>query len=214
MPRTRIKVCGIMSAEDASAAVAAGADALGVVLAPSPRRLTLGQAEAALVGVPPFVGRIGVFVDADPAFVADAVARLALSAVQFHGTESPEACATAPAPVIKAFRVRQGFDAAEIERYEGAVVAVLLDAFVPGIAGGTGRTFDWDAARAVPGWAPLVLAGGLTDVNVGEAVRRLHPFAVDVSSGVEVSPGIKDHDAIRSFVAAVRAADDEEPQHA
>lgn len=214
MSRTRIKVCGITRAKDASAAVAAGADALGVVLAPSPRQVTLQQGGAALAGVPPLVGRIGVFVDADPAFVADAVARLGLSAVQFHGNESPEACAAAPAPVIKAFRVGGGFDTAEIERYKGTVAAVLLDAFVPGVAGGTGRTFDWDAARSVPDWAALILAGGLTGANVGEAVRRLRPFAVDVSSGVEVSPGIKDHDRIRSFVAAVRAADDEEPQHA
>ena len=210
MLRTRIKVCGITRARDASAAVAAGADALGVVLAPSPRQVTLEQAEAALADVPPFVARVGVFVDADPAFVEEAVSRLGLGAVQYHGSETPEECAAAPAPVIKAFRVSRGFDTAAIERYRGSVAAVLLDAFVPGVAGGTGRTFDWDAARSVPEWAPLVLAGGLHSGNVREAVSRLRPFAVDVSSGVEVSSGVKDHDAIRSFVAAVRAADEEE----
>ena len=213
MPRTRIKVCGITRTADASAAVAAGADALGVVLAPSPRQVTLEQGEAVLAGVSPLVTRVGVFVDAKPAFVAEAVARLGLGAVQFHGSETPEACAAAAAPVIKAFRVGPGFAAAEVERYAGTVAAVLLDAFEPGVAGGTGRTFDWEAARLVPDWAPLILAGGLTAENVGAAVAALHPFAVDVSSGVEVSPGIKDHDRIRLFVAAVHAADDEELHH-
>jgi phosphoribosylanthranilate isomerase len=173
--------------------------------------VTLEQAEVAFAGVPPFITRVGVFVDADAAFVAEAVARLGLGAVQFHGSETPEACAAAPVPAIKAFRIGPAFSAAAVAPYEGAVSAVLFDAFVAGVAGGTGRTFPWrEAAAAVPEWAPLVLAGGLASGNVGAAVAALHPFAVDVSSAVEVSPGVKDPARMLSFVAAVRAAEEED----
>lgn len=208
--RTRVKVCGITRAEDAALAVAAGADALGVVLAESPRCVTLEQAEAALAAAPPFVARVGVFVDAEEAFVAEAVRRLGLHAVQFHGDEPPEACASAPAPVIKALRVRCVEDLAGADAYRGAVAALLLDARVEGAYGGTGVAFDWRAvASAVPSWAPVVVAGGLRPDNVGEAIRVLAPYAVDVSSGVELTPGVKDAAAVEGFLAAVRAADEE-----
>lgn len=208
--RTRVKVCGITRAEDAALAVAAGADALGVVLAESPRRVTLDQAEAALAAVPPFVARVGVFVDADEAFVEEAVRRLGLHAVQFHGDEPPEACASAPVPVIKALRVSRAEDLEAAEAYRGAVAALLLDARVEGAYGGTGVAFDWRAVTpAVPSWAPVVVAGGLRQGNVGEAIRVLAPYAVDVSSGVELMPGVKDAAAVKEFIAAVRAADDE-----
>ncbi len=208
--RTRVKVCGIARAEDAALAVAAGADALGVVLAESPRRVTLEQADAALAAAPPFVARVGVFVDADEAFVGEAVRRLGLHAVQFHGDEPPVACASAPAPVIKALRVGRADDLEAAEAYRGAVAALLLDARVEGAYGGTGVAFDWHAvAPAVPSWAPVVVAGGLRPGSVGEAIRVLAPYAVDVSSGVELEPGVKDAAAVREFIAAVRAADEE-----
>jgi phosphoribosylanthranilate isomerase len=188
--------------------VSSGADALGVVLAPSKRRLTLEQAESVFAGVPPMVARVGVFCDAHPDDVSEAVARLGLTAVQFHGDESPETCATAPAPVIKTVSIGPDTRLEGLERYRDSVAALLLDTVVGGASGGTGIAFDWyDVAGRLPAWAPVMLAGGLGPQNVAEAIRVLRPFAVDVCSGVEVSPGIKDHALIDSFCAAVRAAD-------
>ncbi|MHB8050025.1 MAG: phosphoribosylanthranilate isomerase [Coriobacteriia bacterium] len=208
MYRTRIKICGLTRPEDAAVAVTAGADALGVILAPSRRRVTLEQAAAVFAAVPPLVARVGVFVDAHADEVWEAVSRLGLTAVQFHGDEAPETCAAAPVPVIKALRVGPGFDPAGAERYRGVVSALLLDTLVAGEQGGTGQAFGWhDVAGRLPGWAPVLLAGGLGPDNVAEAIGVLKPFAVDVSSGVEQAPGVKDHDLIERFAAAVRAAD-------
>lgn len=208
MRRTRIKICGLTRAEDAAAAVAAGADALGVVLARSKRQVTLDQAAAVLSAVPPLVTRVGVFVDARPDDVRAACARLGVHVAQFHGDESPEACAASPVPVIKALRVGPGFDPAGLERYRGSVSAFLLDTMVAGEQGGTGRSFGWsDVTGRLPAWAPVILAGGLAPGNVARAIGILRPFAVDVSSGVELAPGIKDHGRIERFVSAVRAAD-------
>lgn len=209
--RTRIKICGITTATDAAMAVDAGADALGVVLASSAREVTLDEAEKALAGVPPLVTRIGVFVDADPAFVAEAVSRLGLSAVQFHGDESPADCAAAPVPVIKTLKVGTDFAPNMAEPFRGAVAAILLDTYCPHKSGGTGKSFDWQThTAALPGWVPLIVAGGLTPVNVAEAVRVFRPFAVDVSSGVEERNRHKDRIKLNAFVAAVRAADEED----
>lgn len=208
--RTRVKICGITNAEDAAAAVKAGADGLGVVLTDGPRQVSLDEAEAALAHVTPFVARIGVFVDADPAFVSEAARRLKLTVLQFHGDETPADCAAAPLPVIKALHVRDGADLrADFAAYRGAASAFLLDTFVRGERGGTGVTFAWHELPAVPGWANVIVAGGLTPVNVGAAVRALKPFAVDVSSGVEERRRHKDHQKLQAFVAAVRAADEE-----
>lgn len=208
MYRTRIKICGLTRPEDAAAAVAAGADALGVILAPSKRQVTLAQAAAVFADVPPLVARVGVFVNAHADDVWEAVARLGLTAVQFHGDEAPETCAAAPVPVIKALRVGPGFDPAEAERYRGVVSALLLDTLVAGEQGGTGQVFGWrDVAGRLPAWAPVLLAGGLGPDNVAEAIGVLRPYAVDVSSGVEQAPGVKDHHLIDRFAAAVRAAD-------
>jgi phosphoribosylanthranilate isomerase len=209
--RTRIKICGITTATDAAMAVEAGADALGVVLAPSSREVTLEDAEKALAVVPPLVARIGVFVDADPGFVADAVARLGLTGVQFHGDETPERCASAPVPVIKAFKVGTTFASTAFEPFRGAVAAILLDTYVSQRSGGTGETFDWQThSAALPGWAPLIIAGGLSPTNVAEAIRLFRPFAVDVSSGVEERLRHKDRLKLNAFAAAVRAADEED----
>lgn len=208
MPRTRIKICGLTRPEDAAAAVASGADALGVVLAPSKRRVTIEQAAAVLAGVPPLVARVGVFVDASADEVAEAVARLGLAAVQFHGHETPETCAGAPVPVIKSVGVGPAAPLPDLDAYRGSVAAFLLDTVVGGASGGTGVAFDWhDVADRLPDWAPVIVAGGLGPGNVAQVISVLSPFAVDVCSGVEVSPGVKDHASIDSFCAAVRAAD-------
>jgi phosphoribosylanthranilate isomerase len=206
--RTRVKVCGLTRAIDARAAARAGADALGVILAPGHRRsLTLDEAAAVLAEVPPEVTRTGVFVDAAFEDVVEAVARLGLSEVQLHGSEDPAYCAAAPAVVVKTFRIGAGVDAQSIERYRGAVAAVLLDTLVEGAPGGSGVVFDWELARGIPDVAPVYLAGGLDPNNVGEAVRRVRPAGVDVSSGVEEAPGIKNEVKMVRFVSAVRAAD-------
>jgi phosphoribosylanthranilate isomerase len=210
MRRTRVKICGITRPEDARAAVAAGADALGVVLAPSKRQVSLDHAERVFAGVPPLVARVGVFVDAGAAFVAEAVRRLGLTAVQFHGDETPEQCAAAPVPVIKALRVGKDFDPAAVTRYSRAAALVLLDTGAADARGGTGVAFDWEAVSGrLDDRVPLVVAGGLAPGNVGWAVRLFRPFAVDVSSGVESAPGVKDPELVASFCAAVRAADKE-----
>jgi phosphoribosylanthranilate isomerase len=207
-PRTRVKVCGITSASDAHAAVRAGADALGVILAPGYRRsLTLGQAEEVLADVPAGVGRAGVFIDAPLGDVIDAVERLGLTEVQLHGAEAAAYCAAVPAPVVKTFRVGVGFKPASVEAYRGAVEALLLDTLVKGAAGGSGRTFDWAAARGLPPVAPVYVAGGLDADNVAGVVDALHPAGVDVSSGVEDSSGSKSPRKMEAFVSAVRAAD-------
>lgn len=208
--RTRVKICGITSESDAALAVAAGADALGVVLAESPRRLTLEQAARVLATVPPLVARVGVFIDAEPAFIVEAVRVLHLTAVQLHGDETPEVCACSPVPVVKAFRVGGPTDVEAIEAYRGSIGAALLDAWVSHARGGTGVAFDWLAVRdSLPSWLPVVVAGGLRADNVGTAIRALRPFAVDVSSGVEAAPGAKDARKVKEFIAAVRAADEE-----
>lgn len=206
--RTRIKICGITRAEDAAAAVSAGADALGVVFAPSSRRIGVAQAAAALAEIPATVARVGVFVDAPATEIEIAVRDCALTAVQLCGDESPELCASLPVPVIKVFQVAADFDSAVLEPYRGAVRALLFDASVMGQAGGTGRVFDWHALGGLPDWVPSIIAGGLKASNVQACIAALRPCAVDVSSGVETSPGVKDARKMLAFCSAVRAADD------
>ena len=207
--RTRIKVCGLTSAVDAAEAVRAGADMLGVVLAESPRQVSIEEAEEIFADIPPFVARVGVFVDAPEEFVERAISQLRLTAVQFHGDESPERCATASVPVIKAFKVGTEFDSRVMEPYQDRVAALLLDTYDPQKSGGTGKRFDWQKTTSLPGWAPFVLAGGLNPGNVGEGIKTLHPFMVDVSSGVEERPRHKDRNRLYAFTVAVRAADGE-----
>lgn len=207
MRRTRIKICGLTRAEDVAAAVTAGADAVGFVFAPSPRRVTAEQAAAAARVAPPLVARVGVFVDPTLDEVEAAIATAGLTAVQLSGTEPPEFVSAVSVPVIKVLAVGTDFDWIEAEPYRGTAAALLLDTYVPGKAGGTSQTFHWQSAGMAPGWAPLFIAGGLRPDNVSAAVAALRPYAVDVSSGVESSPGIKDHRKIEAFSAAVRAAD-------
>ena len=204
---TRIKICGITRPEDALSAIASGADALGLVFyAKSPRAVSLEQAREIAKAVPPFVTLVSLFVNAEARTVADVVSGLPVGLIQFHGDEEPGFCGQFGRPWIKALRVREGMDVtAQCNALEGAQ-GVLLDAWQDGVPGGTGQTFDWTlAARELS--LPMILAGGLNDGNVGEAIASLHPWAVDVSGGVEASPGIKDPAKIERFIAAVRAAD-------
>ena len=209
MHRTRIKICGITNAHDAGLAVDAGADALGVVFAPSPRQVSVEQAAAALAEVPPPVARVGVFVDAPEAEIARAVAQCGLTAVQLSGHESPELCDNLAVPVVKVMHIGTDFDSVRAESYRGHAAALLLDTYVAGKAGGTSQAFDWLTLGVLPGWAQIFIAGGLNPNNVASCIGALRPFAVDVSSGVEESPGIKSPEKIRAFVAAARRADEE-----
>jgi phosphoribosylanthranilate isomerase len=180
-----------------------------VIFAASPRQVTVAQAAAALRDVPPPVARVGVFVDPTAEEVEEAVAVCGLTAVQLSGHESPGICDSVSVPVVKVIHIGTDFPLEEAEPYRGHTAALLLDTLVPGKVGGTSQTFNWLALGVLPGWAPSFIAGGLNPDNVAACIAALHPFAVDVSSGVEASPGIKDPDKIIAFCAAVRDADQE-----
>ena len=204
--KTRIKICGLTREADVDAAVEAGADAIGFVLYPaSPRYVTPQRAAELAKRIPPFVDVVGLFVNAAPEAVLAACTELPINLLQFHGDEDAAYCRQFARPWLRAARVRPGLDLVEFARSFHDARGLLLDAFVEGYGGG-GHVFDWTLIPPdLPGH--LVLSGGLHAANVGDAIRRVRPAAVDVSSGVEVSKGIKDHDKMRAFVAAVRAAD-------
>jgi phosphoribosylanthranilate isomerase len=197
-----VKICGITRVEDAEAAVAAGAAAIGFVFWPeSPRFVDPYRARAIAARLPPFVTAVGVFVDQPMAYVLGVASLVRLGAVQLHGSETPEYAAALGRPVIKA--VALGDRRAETWP---ASSTVLLDAHDPVKRGGTGRTIDWDTAAGVAALRHVLLAGGLTPENVAEAVTRVRPFGVDVSSGVEDSPGVKHHQRLRDLFQALRSA--------
>jgi phosphoribosylanthranilate isomerase len=206
MSRTRIKICGITRAHDLDAAIAAGADAVGFVFyPPSPRFLSLETAASLAGRVPPFVTRVGLFVNAESDVVRDTLAAVPLDLLQFHGDEGASYCEQFGQPYLKAARVKEGVDLLEFARLYPSAQGLLLDAWGDAY-GGMGRPFDWSLIpEALP--LPMVLSGGLHAGNVTEAVVKLHPWAVDVSSGVELAKGVKDAEKINAFVAAVRAAD-------
>ena len=203
---TRVKICGITSTQDAAAAVDAGADAVGLVFAPgTPRQIAPEAAAAVVERLPPLVAVVGVFVDHPLDEVLRIVAALRLHAVQLHGQESEDFSRRMPVPVIRAIRVRDASSLRPMETYPAD--AFLLDAHVEGRHGGTGVVVPWDLALRAKGRKPLFLSGGLRPETVAEAVRRVRPYGVDVSSGVEASPGRKDHQKVREFIANVRRAD-------
>lgn len=200
-----VKVCGLTDAADAAAAVALGAWGVGVVFADeSPRRVDIDRAREVLAPISPLTARVGVFVDPDPEQARVAVEACGLSLVQAHRCSDPMALAQAVGvPVIEAFRV-DGPEALERATASPAAL-ILLDAAVAGMDGGTGTRFDWSLVEQRPPGRPFVLAGGLTPDNAAEAVERLRPDVLDVSSGVEVEPGIKDPNLIDRFMRAVAA---------
>ena len=204
--RTRVKICGITRCEDAQLAVDSGADAIGLVFySKSPRFVSNTQAAEISRIIPAFVSTVALFKDADPAFVQSVLQQVDIDLIQFHGSESAEFCEQFDRPYIKALGMRSAecdlnYLNTKVQEYRSAK-ALLLDGHAPGEAGGTGDTFDWSCVDSVK--KPVVLAGGLTAGNVKQAIEMVHPYAVDVSSGVESSPGIKDRDKIAEFIRQV-----------
>lgn len=202
----RIKICGLRDAETAVAAAQLGADAIGLVFyASSPRAVDASQSQQIVQALPPFVTTVGLFVNADPDYVAGVLAQVPLDLLQFHGDESPDYCRQFNRPYLKAVRVKPGLDLLEYAARYGDARGILVDAFVPDAPGGTGETFDWSLLPAqLP--LPLILSGGLHAGNVADAIRQVRPWAVDVSSGVERSKGIKDVAKIAAFIEQVNSA--------
>jgi phosphoribosylanthranilate isomerase len=199
----RVKICGITNLDDAHHAAACGADALGFVFYPSsPRCVDPEQARLIIAELPPLVTTVGLFVNEAPARIRQTVEFCGLNTVQLHGDEQPDQCCYAPCRVIKALRLRPGMDDRIFSAYR--VSALLLDAYVADQPGGTGRCCDWDRAKDIAVRHRVILAGGLNPENVAEAVRRVRPYAVDVSSGVEAKPGQKDPEKVASFIRMAR----------
>ncbi|MEN8136132.1 MAG: phosphoribosylanthranilate isomerase [Thermodesulfobacteriota bacterium] len=206
--RTRIKVCGITDREDLVHAVSAGVDGLGFIFAKnSPRQVEPEKARELIKSVPPFVDAVGVFVNEDPDVVTDIIKYCGLTMVQLHGQENIDYCRLMPVRVLKSFAVNSDTDGAEIAVYSGVAAGYLLDTYHKAMAGGTGQTFDWNLIDGLRIPGPVFLAGGLGPENVAAAINAVHPFAVDINSGVETSPGCKDHAKITALVEAVRCAD-------
>lgn len=203
MPRTRVKICGITRVEDAQAAARLGADAIGLVFYPqSPRFVDVSTARRIARAVPPFVSVVGLFVNASADAIRAVLAEVPLALLQFHGDETEEECLRLRFPYLKAARMRPHFDLLEYAGRFPSAQGLLLDAFVDGF-GGSGQRFDWSL---IPSGIehPIVLSGGLDSRCVAQAVRQLRPWAVDVSSGVEIAKGIKDAAKIAEFIAGVR----------
>ncbi|MBT9612589.1 MAG: phosphoribosylanthranilate isomerase [Burkholderiales bacterium] len=202
----RVKICGITRIEDGLACAQLGADAIGLVFyAPSPRHVSVEQARAIMAALPPFITTVGLFVDAEMAEVKAVLAQLPLDVLQFHGSETPEYCQGFGRPYLKAVRVKPGLDLVQYAAQYAHAKGLLLDTHVEGIAGGTGQSFDWNLIPArLP--LPVVLSGGLNPTNVTDAIKRVQPAAVDVSSGVEATKGIKDAAKIAAFMQGVRNA--------
>ncbi len=202
----RVKICGITRLQDALLAAHAGADALGFVFyEKSPRQVSAAQAAALCASLPPFVTSVGLFVDAAPGFVESVLALAPLDLLQFHGDEPADYCASFGKPYIKAVRVNRDTDLLKCAADYATARGLLLDAYVPGVPGGTGESFDWNLIPPdLP--KPVILSGGLTPANVADAVREVRPWAVDVSSGVEAAKGIKDPQLIAQFIAKAKAS--------
>lgn len=208
MSAVRSKICGITRIEDALAAVAAGADAIGLVFyAKSPRAVSVRQARAIIAALPPFVTTVGLFVNASRCELGEILDAVPLDLLQFHGDESAADCEGYHRPYIKALRVKAGDDVAAACLAYPRASGILLDTYVEGVPGGTGEAFDWSL---VPQGLskPIILAGGLSAQNVAEAIARVRPYAVDVSGGVEQSKGIKDPAKIQAFMQAVRRSNE------
>ncbi|MEW6359188.1 MAG: phosphoribosylanthranilate isomerase [Planctomycetota bacterium] len=201
----RVKICGITNPTDARLAVRHGAHALGFNFSMGPRLITKDRARAIVASLPPFVTPVGLFVNETARMVWDICQACGIDTVQLHGDERPEYIADLrPLKIIKAFRIEKRTDLKRLTRYE--VDGYLLDAYVPGKPGGTGKTFDWTIAADANRYGAIILAGGLNPDNVAEAIRIARPFAVDVCSGVESGPGQKDKDKLVRFLSTVQSA--------
>lgn len=207
MNRTRIKICGITRAEDANAIVDVGVDAIGLVFyPPSPRAVSIQQAQKVVADVPAFVTVTALFVNPTVEQVQSVLDSVRIDLIQFHGDEDDDFCRQFGHPYIKALRVRQASDVVALCLRFPSALAVLLDSYKPGVPGGTGETFDWSLVPATPP-KPIILAGGLDPDNVNHAIDVVRPYAVDVSGGVEAAKGIKEHGKITKFVNEVYRVD-------
>lgn len=204
MLRTRVKICGLTRPEDALEAASLGVDAIGLVFYDkSPRQVSLAQAQAICSVLPPFVSKVGLFVNADQDFVSLVRQKVSLDYLQFHGNESEADCVRYQMPYIKAIRVNADTALQAVMQQHQQAQAFLFDTYVDGVAGGTGSTFDWHLLN-IKMDKPVILAGGLQAQNVRQAIKQVQPYAVDVSGGVESSKGIKDHQMMKDFIQAVR----------
>jgi len=204
---TRIKICGITNKEDALEAAHLGVDALGFVFAESPRRVIPRMVQEIVELLPPFISRVGVFVNEERGKVKEIAARCHLTTLQFHGEESPSYCEGFKEKTVKAFSIKDEAILETIPEYQ--VDAYLLDSYSPSRYGGTGKTFDWQIALKIKKFGvPVILSGGLDPDNVKEAIERVRPYAVDVGSGVEVEEGKKDTEKLEDFVRKVRETDE------
>lgn len=201
--RTRVKICGFTRVEDALAAARLGVDAIGLVFySQSPRSVSIAKAAAITRALPAFVSVVGLFVDAEPDWVRDVLAEVNIDCLQFHGDESPEDCRLYAKPYIKAIRMQPGVDLDDIQTQYADAAGLLLDAYHPGVQGGTGSGFDWALISGKLS-IPLILAGGLSPENAVLAVQQVRPYALDVSSGVEAGKGIKDAEKMAAFIRKI-----------
>ena len=202
--RTRVKICGITRPEDARAAAELGADAIGLVFyAPSPRVVTIEQAQAICAALPPFVTRVGLFVNALRDEIQQVLKAVPLDLLQFHGDETATECEGFERPYIKALRMAADRDVMSEMKAFSSATGILLDSYQVGVPGGTGQTFDWSRVP-VQAAQPIILAGGLTPANVAMAIEQVRPYAVDVSGGVEAAKGIKDRNKMKAFLNEVQ----------
>ena len=198
--RTRVKICGFTQVDAAIEAARLGADAIGLVFYPaSPRNVSIEQARQIAYALPAFVSVVALFVDADADLIEKVLAQVPVDCIQFHGDEHPDECRRYAKPYIKAIRVRDDTDLDAVQRQYHDAAGILLDTYHPGMPGGSGCTFNW---QLIPRHTrlPIILAGGLTDENVGRAIEQVRPYAVDVSSGVEAGKGIKSAEKMAAFI--------------
>lgn len=204
---TAIKICGITNKEDALFAAKLGVNALGFIFAPSPRKVTPFQAREIIDSLPPLINKVGVFLNQSREEVAQIALQCGLDTIQLHGDETPEYCNYFGAKVIKSFRVKDKNSLIDVGLYK--VSAFLLDTYVSGQPGGTGKTFNWELAELAQKSGPIIIAGGLTPDNVNEAIGQVRPYGVDIGSGVELSPGKKDLNKLVKLVKRIRGEGNE-----
>ena len=200
----KVKICGITNRRDASAAVDLGVDTLGFIFAKSPRQIDPGKARTIINSLPPFLKTMGVFVNEAPSKVRDIVEFCGLDLIQFHGDESPDLCSEFMPRAVKAFQLKDASSLEQMESYYGKVRALLFDTYTKDKRGGTGKTFDWGLAiKGKKLGMPVILSGGLSPSNIVEAISTVNPYAVDVNSGIEISPGKKDHALMRRLMERI-----------
>ena len=205
IPMTKVKICGFTNSENARDAAIAGVDAIGLVFYDkSPRNVDIQKAREIVAALPPFINRVGLFVNANPSFIDEVLCEVPLDTLQFHGDEEVVDCTQYQMPFIKSLRVTSKTNLDQIAEHFSDASALLLDSYNPNSYGGTGEIFDWSLARVKIN-LPIILAGGLNSENVSEAISQVNPYAVDASSGVESAPGMKDVDKIIAFIQSVRS---------